>query len=548
MLPADVQMPVHSKMFAEKAARSVAELQYGVNSVADVVVFLEILGYDDNSAAKNGFANLMELAKHVYPFLDHYENPKDVPQWSYIEDPSPGRRQRLTEALAMYAPWLGALVMLNVTGFSLWMAQVLPADITVAFVLGIFAGLVLTEWPMQTYSRMFFMYYEQRNVGEVKRSIKRGYALAAIILSCFSVAAFVTAAVTNIPLDLAYITIGASVAVAVHRLSFNIVYLLKKMRVVFVAYTLAFSLLAGTFYLLPQIADTEVTVRYFASLAAAFIVLTAFAAYYHAKLPLGSKPRARGASVPEFYRHPSTTAKTLQSRYKVQLWESLPFSVYGTFYFVMLFGDRFLSWIFSPYAIIASNGTFLPMMFNPEYHVGADVALLALVPVIIVQYVIMAPVYMLIHNNSLKLKVSEIANMDSTIKKIYRNLIIFSLTASLASVAILHNLGPEIISVFRGSELSFEVMRYASIGSISVSLFTANAVTMMLLNRARMPALLTLAGGVMVMVSGFMLAPYGTENLALAYLGSTTAVAVASFVLVLRMLRGTPATDLIARY
>ena len=63
-----------------------------------------------------------------------------------------------------------------------------------------------------------------------------------------------------------------------------------------------------------------------------------------------------------------------------------------------------------------------------------------------------------------------------------------------------------------------------------------------------MPALLALAGWVMVMVSGFMLAPYGTENLALAYLGSTTAVAVASFVLVLRMLRGTPATDLIARY
>lgn len=548
MLPQDVQIPLQSRVFAEKAARSVSELQYGVNSVADVVVFLEILGYDDRVASQNGFENLMHLAKYVYPFLDHYENPKDVPQWSYMEDPATGRRQRLSEALAMYAPWVGALIMLNITGFSLWMAQLLPADITIAFVAGIFAGLILTEWPLQVYSRTFFMYFEQKNIGETKRSIKRSYALMAILLSGFSVIAFTVSAFTNIPLNLAYVTIGAALAVALHRLSFNIVYLLRKTKVVFAAYSLAFALLAGTFYLLPQVSGMDVTSRYFASLATAFIALTAVAAYYHVKLPLGSKPKTRDSSAPEFYRHPSTTATTLRSRYKVQLWEALPFSVYGTFYFIMLFGDRVISWIFNPYVIIASNGTFLPMMFNAEYHVGADIALLALAPVIIIQYVIMAPVYLLVHNHSLKLKVSEISNMNKTVKSVYRNLIVFSLAASLASVAVLHNLGPEIVWLFRGSEVSLEVMRYASLGSISVSLFTANAVMMMFLNRAKIPALLALAGGITVLAGGALFAPQGMENLAIVYMAASTAVAAASFVFVLRLLKGNPATNLFARY
>lgn len=549
MLPADeVRVPVESRAFAEKAARSISELQYGVNNIADVVVFLEILGYDDRIASKNGFPTLMDLAKHVYPFLDHYENPKDVPQWSYMEDSASNRRKRFSEALAMYAPWLGALIMLNITGFSLWMAQVLPADITIAFVVGVFSGLILTEWLLQAYSRLFFMYYEQKNIGEVKRSIRRSYAIMAIILSGFSAVAFVYSAISDIPLLLTTITIGSAVAVSIHRVSFNIIYSLKKIKAIFVAYTTAFSLLAGMFYALPAVMEIGVTERYFASLFSAFIVLTGFAAYYHFRLQFGNKPKVSNSLTPDFYRHPSTTAKTLRSRYKVQLWESLPFSMYGTFYFVMIFGDRVLSWLFNPYVIIASNGTFLPMMFNAEYHVGADVALLALVPVIIIQYMIMAPVYLMVHNKSLKLKISEIADMDASIKAVYRKLVIFSLAGALVSVAVLHNLGPEIISVFRGSDVSLEVMRYASIGSISTSLFTANAVMMMFLNRAKIPAYLALAGGIMVLAAGSVFAQYGTANIALAYVLSSTAVAAASFVWVYKLLKAAPSTNLFARY
>jgi hypothetical protein len=541
-------MSIETRIFAEKAARSVSELQYGVNNVADVVVFLEILGYDDRVASRNGFGDLMDLAKHIYPILDHYENPKEAPQWSYVEDPLPGKRQRLSEALGIYAPWLGALVILNIAGFSLWMAQVLPADITIAFVAGVFAGLILTEWPLQAYSRTFFMYYEQKNIGELRRSIKRSYALVAMILLGFAAAAVVYCAVFNIPIQLAGIAIGAAASVSLHRLSFNVLYSLKKIGIVFLSYAAAFSILIATFYSLPEFVELDMTARYFASLSGAFIVLTGFAAYYHLRLPRRVRPKISGKKVPDFYRHPATTEKTLRSKFGVQLWESLPFSMYGTFYLIMLFGDRILSWIFNPYVIVASNGTLLPMVFNPEYHVGADVALLALAPVIIMQYVMMTPVYSRFHNKSLKLKISEIAQMDAFVKSVYGRLVIFSLLTSLVSVAILYNFGGPIVLFFNGTETSLEIMRYAALGTIAISVFTANAVMMMFMNRAKVPALLAVAGGILVMTMGSFFAQYGIEMIAFAYMLSAAVVATASFTFMLRMLRGSPSTNLFARY
>lgn len=549
MFPSDreAQMSIETRIFAEKAARSVSELQYGVNNIADVVVFLEILGYDDRVASRNGFGDLMDLAKHIYPILDHYENPKEAPQWSYVEDPLPGKRQRLSEALGIYAPWLGALVILNIAGFSLWMAQVLPADITIAFVAGVFAGLILTEWPLQVYSRIFFMYYEQKNIGELRRSIKRSYAMAALILLGFAAAALAYCAIFNIPIQLAGIAIGAAASVSLHRLSFNVLYSLKKIGIVFLSYAAAFSILIAAFYSLPEFVELDMTTRYFASLSGAFIVLTGFAAYYHLRLPSRVRPKI-SRKVPDFYKHPSTTEKTLHSKFGIQLWESLPFSIYGTFYLIMLFGDRILSWIFNPYVIVASNGTLLPMVFNPEYHVGADVALLALAPVIIIQYVMMTPVYSRFHNKSLKLKISEIAQMDAFVKSVYGRLVIFSLLTSLVSVAILYNFGGPIVLFFNGTETSLEIMRYAALGTIAISVFTANAVMMMFMNKAKVPALLAVAGGVLVMTMGSFFAQYGIEMIAFAYMLSAGAVATASFAFILRMLRGSPSTNLFARY
>src|SRR5918911_1801289 len=179
-----------ARIFAAKTARSIAEIQKNVNNMADVLVFLEVLGYDDSTAQKNGFENLKELSKYVYNFIDAFDN-KQRNDVNLSELPVPGIKQRLAEILITMFPWLGALVLLYLTGVSLWMAWGLPADVTVAFVAGVFFGLILTEGLLQTFGRLFSFYYSQANISEVKRNIKRIYTLSAILLTGATVLIYV---------------------------------------------------------------------------------------------------------------------------------------------------------------------------------------------------------------------------------------------------------------------------------------------------------------------------------------------------------------------
>lgn len=562
-------LSLEARVFAEKAARSVSEIQHGVNSVADVVVFLEILGYDDRAAAAHGFeGGLTGLAKYIYPFLDHYQNPDDVPRdWSHLSAPVDGLRKRVSEALAVHAPWLGALVILNVAGFSLWMAQGLPADITISFVAGVFLGLFVTEGPLQMFGRLFYMYSEQRNVGEVRRSVGRGYATVAAIIAAAGALVVAYSVANDTPLELTVITLGAMASVALHRISFSVVFASRRASAVLLSYGSALLALVASFYMLPVEGTEEVATRYFTSLAIAFGVLSAFAVYYHYALvirkargpasttaaaasggPAAIAPPA-GLAPPAFYSPPTTTDKTVRSRFGVQAWEALPFLAYGTAYLLMLLGDRVLSWVFNPHVVVASNGTLLPMTFNPSYHVGADVALLALVPAAILQYVLLAPLYSLVHNRALGLRVGDGAHLDGFIIKTYKKLVVLAVAIAAASAGVLALFAPEIAGYFGGSDSSVYVMRYSALGNIAMSAFVANIAFLMFLNKAKASAILASAGAASVALVGALLAQDGGfAQLAVAYAVSCTAAAAASFVWLYRILRSGPAANMLARY
>ena len=545
-IESNLPLTLEARMFAEKAARSVSEIQHGVNNIADVVVFLEILGYDDRVASRSGFASLTVLAKYVYNFLDHYENPRDRPEWTRMGEPVEGKRKRLLEALAVQTPWLGALVILNIMGFSLWMAQGLPADVTISYVSGVFLGLFITEGPLQMFSRLFYMYHEQRNVGETKRSVKRSYAVTIAIMAITAALVLAYSTTQEAPAILTTITLGAMATVGLHRLSFNIIFTLKKLRGVFTSYASAFIALALTYYIIPA---PDVATRYFTALGVAFVVLSIFAARYHYKIVTkGNRAKSADRSAPAFYAPPTTTEKTVNSRFGIQLWESLPFALYGTAYFIMLLGDRVLSWIFNPHVVIASNGELLAMTFNAEYHVGADIALLALIPAAIVQYMLMAPLYSSIHNRALDLSVGDAGKLDQFLRSSYRRMILLVLLSAGGSVGLLNLFGPEVINYFNGTEDSLQVMRYASMGNIALSVFTANALIMMFLNRAKIPAIMAVAGAVLTMVLGSFLAQEGFEDIALGYAIACAAAAGLSFAGVQQMLKGSPVSNLLARY
>src|SRR5437588_12525516 len=67
-------LSIESRLFAEKAARSVAEIQSGLSDVSEVELFLEILGYDEEAAKNNGFTGVAALSNYISNFIDFYED------------------------------------------------------------------------------------------------------------------------------------------------------------------------------------------------------------------------------------------------------------------------------------------------------------------------------------------------------------------------------------------------------------------------------------------------------------------------------------------
>src|SRR5579864_7707157 len=90
--------PAHSEisrerwLFAERAARSISEIQGNISNVTDIIVFLEVLGYDDVSVATYGFADLTDFARYIFDFLDFVSAPAQSDQMAAAGSKKKARR------------------------------------------------------------------------------------------------------------------------------------------------------------------------------------------------------------------------------------------------------------------------------------------------------------------------------------------------------------------------------------------------------------------------------------------------------------------------
>src|SRR5579872_6702067 len=168
------ELTSEARLFAKKVARSVIEIESNVNNIADVVVLLDVLGYRTEDVMKYGFTDLFDLAHYIYDFVDVYED-REKSKEDYVKTftmPIGGTTKRIAESLGLLFPFLGSLMLLFLTGVSLWMVWGLPQQISTALVVGVFLGLVISEGVLHVFAKLFNFYYEQSNVGEMKRLLK----------------------------------------------------------------------------------------------------------------------------------------------------------------------------------------------------------------------------------------------------------------------------------------------------------------------------------------------------------------------------------------
>jgi hypothetical protein len=524
-----------ARVFLQKTARSVVEIQPNVDTVADIVVFLEVLGYTDKTAADNDFTDLFDLSRRLYDFIDFYVDPKKsrvVSQSSSLTATTVKRR--LSEALVMTFPWLGALAILYVFGVSLWLAWGLPLSTVTALISGVFLGILLTEGPANSFNRLFVFYYDQSNFSEAKRILKRCYRLLGVILLGVTAGLYSFGMLSNIPSQLVAFSIISAATIATHRISYVPVYALKKLRQMFLSFAFAFVALLSVFFLLPNLIP-DTTTRYLVALVTAVGVLSMAPIYYNYRIFSTTSHSSEKVLKSQSLNPVLMYDNSIKSRFGVQLWETLHYYIYATLFFAILFGDRVLSWIYNP--IHTANGIALPMVFNAAYHIGADPALLVLLPATIIQYVIMGPIFFQLSKEMTR-KVTESSKIDAFLKQRYKLLVMLSIIASTLVATILIAFAPAIVSRLGGAEISVNIMQIAAAGNILISLFAANGIFILFMNRVKSLVIIVIVGITVLGASGVLLgSQYGFQNIVFAYFATAVTIAIMSTIYVRKILK-----------
>ncbi len=529
-----------AEIFVQKAARCLAEIQSNVNNVGDVLVFLEVLGYKDVMARHHGFQGLGDLARSVLEYVEFYNEPPKPTSFSLKV---PGVARRAAETLALASPWLGAWLMLLVFGVSLWLSNLLPATITTAFMIGVYLAIMISGGQLHGTGRLLSLHKGQTNISEMRRILKRSYTLLFAMLLGTTAMLYSIGIIADIPPFLILVSIISEVTLTLQLSGYVIIYVLKKIPQILASYAVAIVILLLVYfkfysyfpswmygYLTTYLPD--VVARYFLGLGAAFAVLSVAGLYYNARIfatnnpdflvPDEEKQDQEVLERPSFYTPVSLSSRTINSHFGTQLWESLPYYIFGTFFFGLLFGDRVFSWIYNPHNMV--GGVTYPLLFNPAYHAGADIALLVLFPAMIIQYVMMAPVYERIHNMSISLKVTDAYLVDSFINKHYEKVFIATIASSTISACFLIYIGPSVVSLLGGSIVSIHILFIAAISNILMSVFGANSLFLVLLNKIRSVALISVVGTIFLALISFVLGPTGFENIVYAYLAMNVLV------------------------
>jgi hypothetical protein len=514
--------------FLQKTARSLVEIQPDLHTITDIIVFLEVLGYTDKEVAEKGFRDLYEFAVQLHGFLDHYVDKTLAEQrsGSALAIRVSSTSKMLGEALALAFPWLSALIVLFTFGVSLWLVWGLPLTISTSLIIGLFLGLIASEGPIQVFQRLFVFHHEQGNLPEVKRILKRSYLMMLVLIAVVAGLLFAGGLLTGVPASLIELSAVAAVTILANRMSYVAIYALRKFGQLVASYAIAIVSLLAVFFLLSGFVPLTLT-RYLDALGCAFIVLSIAPIYYGYKIFSVKSTAALTEEVRRTFNPLVVNSRTIRSRFKVQVWESAPYYLYGTLFFAMLFGDRVLAWRFNPIHVV--DGIRLPLVFNTPYHLGADLALLVIFPAAIAQYVIMTPTTEQLTNLLVNTRVTAASRVDGFLRHRYAILIFVSALVSSLVASGLVIFAPEIMARIGGTAVSVRILEIAAVSNVFLALFIANGLFLMFTNRAKSLVGIAVVCVCVIGVGGYVLGGTGFENIIYAYLFSALIAMALSF-------------------
>ena len=89
---------------------TITDLQPTVSNVTDVLLFLEILGYDNTTLPAPDFTSISDFANHVYEVIGYFDEERISEtelRTKQFESEVPSLSKRLVDGASLISPWIG---------------------------------------------------------------------------------------------------------------------------------------------------------------------------------------------------------------------------------------------------------------------------------------------------------------------------------------------------------------------------------------------------------------------------------------------------------
>lgn len=455
----------------EQAARSIVGMcrndtfgrGWRPKGIDEVAILLESLGYSREIVAELWYPDLFSLARDVTTAIDRYIDDEERAEQADLGWFVLACRDYAIGSLYS-GPWIIAVIGLAVFGASLWSSLSTPLHLATAIALGVYVAQMISGFYAQAIARRLTFYYLQRNQRLMLWTFDR-----------FSLLALATACAASLIMWLllrryfgdpdGYLAAAFCLGSGIFQVSLAPLYTLRRFFWI-IAVALVTTLITGVTFV--AFFHRHVDVPWEPTTLAIEIGIVGAIVLAATRFQLARRARSG---------HEELVPPSLRSIVS----STLPYAFFGLFYFAAILVDR----VFAGVAAAGGRG----YAYNSSYELGADVALLAILPVTGIVNVILEALPRRILAGS-QSRISGAAPFERAMGRFYLLGTLAVLVATIVAVVLGEIVGGFVIGSARlggGDAASIDVLRYTVIGYGLIMLGLLNVQLLFFLSRPRAP-------------------------------------------------------------
>ncbi|HET9029891.1 MAG TPA: hypothetical protein VFN49_06910 [Candidatus Aquilonibacter sp.] len=426
--------------------------------VDEVAILLESLGYSSDIVRELWYPDLFALARDVTVLIDKYVT--DEERGEQRDTSWFVRTCRDYAVGSLYSgPWIIAVIGLVIFGASLWSSLSTPVELATAIALGVYAAQMISGFFAQAIARRLTFYFLAENAPLMRWTFDRftGAALAVTVLGSLALWAALA-----IPYGARNAAVAAAFCAGTSIFQISLAPLYTMRRFVWIIAIAAFStIVTGLTFALAF--HRHVDVPWEPITLAAEIALIGLVVLAFTRIGLARNEKSS---------HGSLVPPSLRSMFRA----TLPYAIFGSLYFAAILCDRI-------FAGFAQGGSIFA--YAARYELGADIALLAILPVTGVANVILEALPRRILSGSTGI-VGEIDPFQRSITRFYVGGVLAIALAAIAAIVLGEVVGPMIIAANHlgaASSDALTVLRWATVGYSVVMIGLMNVQLLFFLSR-----------------------------------------------------------------